>query len=145
MSSQSPLRDAPPVYPDAEPGRSRAVSELQRQLEDAEATIRRLKRELCKEQARHAETSEAYTKTVTNMVTVARENAILSHELERLKRSAKSSGALLGGAGLPIDLTPAEAGVIRKAMARLHHPDVGGDEQRMKRWNVVLDCYETGE
>jgi len=144
MTSQ-PLRDAPPGYADGEHGRSRSVSELQRLLEDAEATIRRLKRELGKEQARHAETAEAYTKTVSNMVAVARENAILSHELERLKRTTKSSGGLLGGAGLPIELTPAEASVIRKVMARLHHPDVGGDEQRMKQWNVVLDCYETGE
>ena len=145
MTSQSPLRDALPNYPDAEHGRSRTVSELQRQLEDAQATIRRLNRELGKEQARLAETSEAYSKTVSNMVAVARENAILTHELERLKRSTRSSGGLFCGSGLPIDLTPSEAGVIRKAMARLHHPDVGGDEQRMKQWNVVLDCYETGE
>lgn len=145
MTSQSPPRDASPGYADGEHPRSRTVSELQRQLEDAEATIRRLKRELAKEQSRHAETSEAYTKTVSNMVSVARENALLAHELERLKRTTKSPGALLGGSGLPIDITPAEAGVLRKAMARLHHPDVGGDEQRMKQWNVVLDCCGTGE
>jgi hypothetical protein len=28
---------------------------------------------------------------------------------------------------------------IRKAMARLHHPDVGGDPERMKAWNAALD------
>jgi hypothetical protein len=27
-------------------------------------------------------------------------------------------------------------------MARLHHPDVGGDLERMKAWNVVLDQIE---
>jgi len=52
MTSQ-PLRDAPPGYADGEHGRSRSVSELQRLLEDAEATIRRLKRELGKEQELH--------------------------------------------------------------------------------------------
>jgi hypothetical protein len=27
-------------------------------------------------------------------------------------------------------------------MARLHHPDVGGDAERMKAWNAVLDPLE---
>jgi ATP/maltotriose-dependent transcriptional regulator MalT len=118
--------------------RLRTLSELQRQLDEAQATIRRLTRELAKEQARHAQTTEAYTKTVSNMVEVARENALLSHELERLKRNARSEQAQTVRA-LPFDVTPAEANVIRKAMARLHHPDVGGDEQRMKVWNALLD------
>lgn len=118
--------------------RPRLMNDLQRQLDEAQATIRRLNRELAKEQARHAETAEAYSKTVTNMVAVARENALLSHELERLKRTSRSAPVSDMG-GLPLDVTPTEAKVIRKAMARLHHPDVGGDEQRMKVWNAVLD------
>lgn len=140
MTSQLPPPDpaAPPWKVDQEQSRSRMMSDLQRQLEEAKATIRRLTRELAKEQARHAETTEAYTKTVTNMVAVARENALLNHELERLKRTSKS-GPTVDLSGLPLDLTPNEAKVIRKAMARLHHPDVGGDEQRMKVWNAVLD------
>lgn len=140
MASQFPPRDpgASPWNAEQEQPRSRTMSEQQRQLEEAEATIRRLRRELAKEQARHAETAEAYNKTVTNMVAVARENAILTHELERLKRSARP-GSAADLAALPFDVTPAEAKVIRKAMARLHHPDVGGDEQRMKIWNALLD------
>jgi hypothetical protein len=43
---------------------------------------------------------------------------------------------------LTIDLTPAEVGAIRKAMARLHHPDTGGDAERMKAWNAALDPLE---
>lgn len=140
MSSQFPPRDpgASPWISEQEQARPRSMSDVQRQLEEAQATIRRLTRELAKEQARHAETAEAYTKTVTNMVAVARENAMLTHELERLKRSTKPGPPVVVG-GLPFDVTPAEAKIIRKAMARMHHPDVGGNEQRMKVWNAVLD------
>jgi|GEM_PF-1448689 len=143
MSSQPPSRDpnAPSRMAEQDSARGRTMSELQRQLEEAQHTIRRLTRELAKEQARHAQTSEAYSKTVTNMVEVARENALLTHELERLKRSTRSSSLDMPNiAG--IDLKPSEVKAIRKAMARLHHPDVGGDEQRMKVWNSMLDQLE---
>jgi hypothetical protein len=39
-------------------------------------------------------------------------------------------------------LTPDEVSAIRKAMARLHHPDTGGDAERMKLWNAALDPLE---
>jgi chromosome segregation ATPase len=120
------------------------MSELQRQLVEAQTAIRRLNRELAKEQARHAETTEAYTKTVSNMVEIARENALLTHELERFKRSARATPSV--SLSYPdLDITPNEAKAIRKAMARLHHPDVGGDEQRMKVWNALLDRLDDGE
>lgn len=145
MASQPPSRD-PSMKPwmnEQEQLRSRAMDNLQRQLDDAQAELRRLSRELRKEQARHAETSEAYTKTVSNMVDIARENAALTHEVERLRRTAKSLESK-GVDLLGIDLTPDEARAIRKAMARLHHPDVGGNETRMKLWNAALDelCEE---
>ena len=38
---------------------------------------------------------------------------------------------------------PAEVGAIRKAMARLHHPDTGGDAERMKAWNAALDPLDS--
>jgi chromosome segregation ATPase len=146
MSSHPPSRDPnlPPRLADQELPRSQTVSELQRQLVEAQTAIRRLTRELAKEQARHAETTEAYTKTVRNMVEIARENAILSHELERLKRSARPAQTISLNY-LDLDITPGEAKAIRKAMARLHHPDVGGDEQRMKLWNALLDRLDDGE
>jgi hypothetical protein len=40
---------------------------------------------------------------------------------------------------LATQLTDEEVTAIRKAMARLHHPDVGGDPERMKAWNAALD------
>lgn len=140
MASQPPYHDhdATPLLAEQDSPRARVVVELQRQLDEAQSVIRRLTRELTKEQARHAQTAEAYSKTVTNMVEVARENAVLAHELERLKRIGRPAAVVERGS-LPFDLTANEASVIRKAMARLHHPDVGGDEQRMKLWNAILD------
>lgn len=119
----------------------RAMNDVQQQLEEAQAMIRRLNRELSKEQTRHAETTQAYNKTVSNMVLVARENAMLTHELERLKRHTRAMPD--ADVRLPLAITPDEAKAIRKAMARLHHPDVGGDELRMKQWNAVLDRFDT--
>jgi hypothetical protein len=145
MASQSPSSDSvPPWMGEQEQMRSRTTSELQRQLDEARLELRRLSRELRKEQMRHAETSEAYSKTVRNMVEISRENALLSHELDRLKRAYPRPRR---GASIPvqlhgIDLTPGEARAIRKAIARLHHPDVGGDEQRLKIWNALLDQLE---
>lgn len=127
-----------------EAGSARTLEDLQRELDEARATIRRLTRELAKERARHAETSEAYNKTVSNMVAIARENTLLENELARLKRHLRHqetpSVTLLG-----LELTPSEARAIRKAMARLHHPDVGGDERRMKAWNAALDRIADAE
>ena len=60
-------------------------------------------------------------------------------------------GARLGlgpeeGAGPRIDIgalagqiSDDEINAIRKAVARLHHPDLGGDPERMKAWNAALD------
>ncbi len=146
MATQPTSSDPSPMpwMPEQEQMRSRTISDLQRQLDEARNELRRVARELRKEQARHAETTEAYSKTVNNMVEISRENALLSYELERLRRatprSARPRAIELHG----IDITASEAKVIRKAMARLHHPDVGGDEQRMKVWNAVLDQLDDG-
>jgi hypothetical protein len=144
MASQSTSSDpAAPWMPEQDGLRSPTMGDVLRELNELRLELRRLSRELRKEQARHAETSEAYAKTVNNMVAISRENALLSHELERLRRSTPRSKR---GAEAPatvhlhgIDLTPNEARAIRKAIARLHHPDVGGDEQRLKIWNAMLD------
>ena len=120
----------------------RSTEELERALGEARAAARRLTRELGKEQARHAQTADAYNKTVQNMLGIVQENLTLSNELDRLKRQQRE---VMYHSGLTITPLPHEAAAIRKAMARLHHPDVGGDEQRMKAWNVALDKYEQGD
>ena len=110
---------------------------LQKELEEAHRTIRSLLRQLSKEQTRHAETARAYNLTVANLVEATRQNAQLEHERDMWKARAEGQGTSFTVGALT--LTPAEVGAIRKAMARLHHPDTGGDVERMKLWNAALD------
>lgn len=115
---------------------------LQRELDEAHKTIRRLLRQLDKEQARYDEIARAYNKTVANLMEVTRENAALERERDMWKAHAERTVPPIGIGGLALELTPAEIGAIRKAMARLHHPDGGGDAERMKLWNAALDPLE---
>lgn len=116
-------------------------SGLERELTDAQNEIRRLGRELKKQQQRLAETAEAYNKTVSNLVRTVHENTVLRYEYERLKqRVPEPQGPAPTVLGL--NLSRIEVAAIRKAIARVHHPDVGGDSARMQAWNVVLDQVE---
>ncbi len=127
--------------------RANNVEWLQSELAEAHGTIRTLLRQIKKEQDRHAEISRAYTKTVANLVEAMRENTALNRECDLLR------GQLEGKQidddtqlhGLDLHLSLPEVGAIRKAMARLHHPDAGGDSDRMKLWNAVLDQLERDE
>ena len=117
---------------------------LQSELNEAHKTIRTLLRQISKEQARHAETARAYNLTVANLVEATRENIALARERDMWKARAEGMGIrtpLTIGHGT-LELTPAEVSAIRKAMARLHHPDAGGDVERMKAWNAALDPLE---
>jgi hypothetical protein len=125
-----------PTSPEADAGW------LQNELNEAHKTIRSLLRQLSKEQQRHAETSRAYSMTVANLVEAGRENTLLSRERDMWKARAEGALTPFQIGGLTIDLTPAEVSAIRKAMARLHHPDAGGDAERMKAWNAALDPLE---
>lgn len=115
---------------------------LRDQVAEAHKTIRTLLRQLSKEQARHTETTRAYNLTVANLREAARENAQTVRELNEWKARAERTpyGASLGD--LPLRLSADEVHAIRKAMARLHHPDLGGDPERMKHWNAILDPLE---
>lgn len=114
---------------------------LERDLADAQNEIRRLGRELKKQQQRLTETSEAYNKTVSNLVRTVHENTVLRYEYERLKQRVPEpqvpAPTIFG-----LNLSRTEVAAIRKAIARVHHPDVGGDSTRMQAWNVVLDQLE---
>ncbi len=112
------------------------------ELAEAHETIHRLLRQISKEQARYDEVARAYNKTVANLMEVTRENAVLEHERDMWRARAEGVAGPVNLGGLTIDLTPAEVGAIRKAMARLHHPDAGGDAERMKAWNAALDPLE---
>ena len=116
---------------------------LQKELEEAHKTVRSLLRQLSKEQARHAETSRAYNLTVTTLMEITRENNMLERERDMWKARAEGTLTPLKIGGLMLELTAAEVSAIRKAMARIHHPDRGGDPERMKAWNAALDPLES--
>ena len=114
----------------------------QRELDEAHRTIRSLLRQLDKEQARYKEISRAYNLTVANLVEITHENNALERERDMWKaRAERAPAAITINDTLPA-LTAVEVGAIRKAMARLHHPDTGGDSERLKAWNAALDALE---
>jgi len=115
---------------------------LQNELNEAEKTIRSLRRQLSKEQQRQAETERARNMTVANLADASREQETLRRERDMWRKRAEGALTPFHVGGLTIDLTPAEVRAIRKAMARLHHPDTGGDAERMKAWNAALDPLE---
>lgn len=131
-------------YDDLNEPQANNIEWLQNELREARGTIRTLLRQIKKEQDRHAEISRAYSKTVENLVEAMRENTELSRECELLRGKIHHSELMaeVELQRLPLELSLHELGAIRKAMARLHHPDAGGDSERMKVWNAVLDKME---
>ncbi len=115
------------------------VALLQNELSEAHKTIRTLLRQLAKEQQRHAETVRAYDKTIANLAEAGRERTTLERERDMWRSRAEGAAVPFKIGGLTLELTPDEISAIRKAMARLHHPDAGGDAERMKDWNAALD------
>jgi len=109
----------------------------QQDLSEIQKTIRGLRRQLSKEQARHAEITRAYKLTVANLVEAKRQNTLLTSE--RNVWQARAEGHRANITFGDITPTPEEVNAIRKAMARLYHPDSGGDVERMKLWNATLD------
>ena len=115
---------------------------VQHELDEAHKTVRSLLRQIDKEQARYKEIARAYELTVANLVTITQENNVLERERDMWRaRAERTPAPLTLGAGL-LELTSAEVSAIRKAIARLHHPDTGGDSERLKAWNAALDTLE---
>lgn len=117
------------------------LADLEREVAEAQRTIKLLTRQIRKIEAQHTETEQAYTKMVANLVRTTQENFLLRHECERLRTRVGEPGHTGSNSSVrfPLRLSGPEIAAIRKAMARLHHPDVGGDMQRMQAWNVALD------
>lgn len=123
---------------------------LRRELAEAQALNRGLRRQLEKALQAANEAQRAHAKMVATLTETMRENTTLSHELETWRTRAQRLEAGLGPepaavgpainiAALAGQISEDEVNAIRKAMARLHHPDVGGDPERMKAWNAALD------
>ncbi|NWF81412.1 MAG: hypothetical protein HXY37_15420 [Chloroflexi bacterium] len=122
---------------------------LRRELAEAQALNRGLRRQLEKALAAANEAQRAHAKMVATLTETMRENTSLAHERDAWRaRAQRLEAGSPGEAGStqPIDISGLagqisedEINAIRKAMARLHHPDLGGDPERMKAWNAALD------
>lgn len=122
---------------------------LRRELAEAQALNRGLRRQLEKALAAANEAQRAHAKMVATLTETMRENTSLAHERDAWRaRAQRLEAGTPGEAGStqPIDISGLagqisedEINAIRKAMARLHHPDLGGDPERMKAWNAALD------
>jgi chromosome segregation ATPase len=115
---------------------------LHEELRAARRAIRALEREARKAEARYQELARAYQKTVRNLVQVTGTCAGLEHERDLWRARAEQAPTASHIANGALRLSQREVATIRKAMARLHHPDVGGDAERMQAWNTLLDGLE---
>lgn len=123
---------------------------LRRELAEAQAMSRGLRRQLEKALQSANEAQRAHAKMVATLTETMRENTTLANERDVWRTKAQRLEAGLSaepGGERPVieigalagQLTEDEVNAIRKAMARLHHPDVGGNPERMKAWNAALD------
>ncbi|MCS6883326.1 MAG: hypothetical protein RMK84_19720 [Oscillochloridaceae bacterium] len=128
----------------------REYEQLRRELAEAQALNRGLRRQLEKALMAANEAQRAHAKMVATLTETMRENTSLAHErdiwrarAQRLEAGMTSEPRVaqrtLDISSLAGQLSEDEINAIRKAMARLHHPDVGGDPERMKAWNAALD------
>jgi hypothetical protein len=113
---------------------------LQRELDEAHRTIRALMRRLAEEQDQQRKTYHAYEQMKQNIIEINREQAMVERERNMWRMRAEQQG-MISSDNLPV-LTSDEINAIRRAMARIHHPDRGGDIDRMKLWNKLLDTLE---
>ncbi|NTU84291.1 MAG: hypothetical protein HGA45_33845 [Chloroflexales bacterium] len=123
---------------------------LRRELAEAQAMSRGLRRQLEKALLSANEAQRAHAKMVATLTETMRENTSLAHERDLWRARAQrleqglgpepsSDRPVIDITALAGQITEDEVNAIRKAMARLHHPDVGGDPERMKAWNAALD------
>lgn len=141
------------MIPTCEPPRTEPFERERRllhdELKESQATNRTLLRQLKKAQEATDEARRAHAKMVTTLTETMRENTMLAMERDMWRSRAERTPfipeqqAVSPGTLLEIvALTEEEVGAIRKAMARLHHPDAGGCTERMKMWNAMLDLLE---
>ncbi|MFM7679382.1 MAG: hypothetical protein ACKO83_11100 [Roseiflexaceae bacterium] len=113
---------------------------LQRELDEAQRMIRTLMRRLADEQQQQQQTQRAYEQMKQNIIEINREHVQIERERDMWRMRAEHHGVITYDT-FPL-LKSDEVNAIRRAMARLHHPDHGGDTERMKQWNKFLDQIE---
>ncbi|WP_129626498.1 hypothetical protein [Candidatus Oscillochloris fontis] len=122
---------------------------LRNELNEAHVQNRSLRRQLEKALAAVTEAQRAHAKMVNTLSETMRENMVLTNDRDMWRHRAQRLAAGLTAepehdphldlTRLSGHLSEDEINAIRKAMARLHHPDVGGNPDRMKAWNATLD------
>ncbi|PDW03957.1 hypothetical protein [Candidatus Viridilinea mediisalina] len=128
---------------------------LRRELAETQQLVRGLRRQLEKAHDAANEAKRAHAKMVNTLTETMRENTTLVHERDFWRTRAQRLEAGLSTelelehpvvdmSALSNQISEEEANAIRKAMARLHHPDVGGNPDRMKAWNAALDRLGRG-
>ena len=113
---------------------------LQRELDEAQRMIRTLMRRLADEQQQQQQTQRAYEQMKQNIIEINREHVQIERERDMWRMRAERQGVITYDT-FPL-LKTDEVNAIRRAMARLHHPDHGGDTERLKQWNKFLDQIE---
>lgn len=113
---------------------------LQRELDEAQRMIRTLMRRLADEQQQQLQTRQAYEQMKQNIIEMNREHIQTERERDMWRLRAEQHAPMCNDQ-FPL-LKADEVNAIRRAMARLHHPDHGGDTERMKQWNKFLDQVE---
>jgi hypothetical protein len=127
----------------------REFEALQREVAEAHAMNRGLLRQLKKTQESLTEAQRAHAKMVVTLTETMRENTLLTTDRDMWKtraqryelREEERANQTLELNELAGAISEDEANAIRKAMARLHHPDLGGNADRMKAWNAALDKF----
>jgi uncharacterized protein (DUF3084 family) len=117
----------------------RDPAHARKDLEQARQTIAQLKQQIQKEQARYEEIASSYNQIVSQLVAITHNNLILEHERDAWQAQAQGNTTHFEIGTGALTLSNAEISAIRKAIARLHHPDRGGDSERLKQWNAALD------
>jgi chromosome segregation ATPase len=107
------------------------------QLESAQREIRALERQLDKERSRQHEVNRALKLTVTNLAEAKRQHKELLQDRKHWQSRAEHHHTSVSFGTL--NPSAEEIAAIRKALVRLHHPDSGGDEDRMKLWFTALE------
>ncbi len=132
---------------------------LLEELEESRSTTRKLQEQLKKAlkaveiaERSAAEATRAHAKMVATLTETMRENTALTIDRDMWKARAQRYTVQVEEPAHPAwdlqasigitQITEDEASAIRKAIARLHHPDSGGNLERMKLWNASLDRLE---
>jgi chromosome segregation ATPase len=127
------------------------IEELREENRKLQDQLKKANKAVTNAERAASEAARAHNKMVETLTETMRENNALTIDRDMWKARAQRASAQTESNDYPYnirlpfsipDISEDEAGVIRKAIARLHHPDFGGNAERMKMWNAALDRLE---